>query len=108
MDLTVTLGNVLTILAFVVTGFVAYFGQQRSVDAQFAFLKESVDVKFSALALQINTILEGDIRELRARVKDLETGHNEWTHALRDRTHKLADEMGALVLKVDRLERPRP
>ena len=59
------LGNVLTMLVLGITGLVAYFGWQRAVENKFNILKESFEGKFGALALQINTILEGDIRERR-------------------------------------------
>lgn len=46
------------------------------------------------------------IHDLTHRINTLEGGQDEWTKALRDRTHALSNEVQALVLKVDRLERP--
>lgn len=77
----------------------------KSVDesrAQFTSINES----FGKIALQINTILEGDVRELQNRVNRLETGQDEWTKTLRGRSHDHASMLTELQLKVDRLERP--
>ncbi len=49
---------------------------------------------------------EMSIRDLGVRVGTLETGQDEWTKNLRERTHDLSKQVQVLVLKVDRLERP--
>jgi hypothetical protein len=54
------------------------------------------------------TKIEGYVMDLTHRVTTLESGQDEWTKALRQRTHELANDLQTLVLKVDRLERPRP
>lgn len=59
----------------------------------------------SSLALAIVT-LEGNIKDLGHRVTTVECGQDEWTKALRTRTHELANQMNNLVIRVDRLERP--
>ncbi len=51
--------------------------------------------------------IEQHIKDLGFRVGTLETGQDEWTKTLRERTHELSNQVGILVLKVDRLERPR-
>lgn len=71
-----------------------------------ATLQRAMDAKFSGIELALNTFKEGDLRELRASVLRLETGQDEWTKALRKRTHDLGDDVNVLKLKVDRLERP--
>lgn len=50
--------------------------------------------------------VEKAISDLGHRVGTLESGQDSWTQSLRERTHQLADQVQALVLKVDRLERP--
>lgn len=44
--------------------------------------------------------------DLTRRISTLESGQDEWTKTLRERTHELANQINTLVLKVDRLERP--
>lgn len=66
----------------------------------------SINKSFGEIALQINTLLEGDVRELQSRVGRLESGQDEWTKTLRHRSHDLAGRIDVLTLKVDRLERP--
>lgn len=61
----------------------------------------SINESFGKIALQINTILEGDVRELQSRVGRLESGQDEWTKTLRQRTHDLATEVNALRLAVE-------
>lgn len=51
---------------------------------------------------------ESTISDLAHRITTLESGQDEWTKALRVRTHELSNDVHTLVLKVDRLERPRP
>lgn len=110
----ITVGNVLTILILGVTGLVAYFGWQRAVEikfglfdnsvaARFATMEKSFDVKFSALAIQINTIMMRDVESLRAKAESLEADNR----ALHKRYHDMANDMNGIGLKVDRLERPR-
>lgn len=69
-------------------------------------IEKSIDARFAHFELSLNTFKEGDIRELRTSVQRLETGQDEWTKALRARTHEHANEINLLKLKVDRLERP--
>ncbi len=65
----------------------------------------SINESFSKIALQINTILEGDVRELQARVQRLESGQDEWTKTLRGRTHELGDHVNALRLDVELMKK---
>lgn len=49
---------------------------------------------------------ERSVEDLAHRVQRLESGQDEWTKQLRERTHELANKMQDLAMKVDRLERP--
>lgn len=69
---------------------------------QFANINKS----FGEIALQINTILEGRVRELAAHITRVETDHAREIESLRRRAHDFANETNRLALKVDRLERP--
>lgn len=51
--------------------------------------------------------VENYVKDLTHRVSTLESGQDEWTKSLRQRTHELANDLNSLVLKVDRLERPK-
>lgn len=62
------------------------------------------DVK-NDMMLRINKV-DSMVEDISHRVTKLEGGQDEWTKALRERTHELAGHMQALALKVDRLERP--
>ena len=53
------------------------------------------------------TAAETCISDLTHRVTRLESGRDEWTKELRDRTHDLAVKLDVVVLKVDRLENRR-
>lgn len=59
-----------------------------------------------ASILEIVRIVEEGVKDLGRRVGTMETGQNEWTKSLRERTHELSGQVNQLVLKVDRLERP--
>lgn len=52
------------------------------------------------------TVIEADVKEIEHRVTTIESGQSEWTKALRERTHELANKMQDLVLEIDRLKRP--
>lgn len=67
-------------------------------------IQSAIDKRFAGFELLLNTFKEGDIRELRGQVLELRAAQNEWIKALRERTHKLADDMNLVALKVDRLE----
>jgi hypothetical protein len=64
------------------------------------------DVSLKADLLGLITTGERHVEDLATRVQRLETGQDEWTKTLRERTHELAGKLQALALKVDRLERP--
>jgi len=90
---------------------------QRAIDKKFTehdlsfasvrseFYKGQADHK--AQFLESLNKCGGDIRDLAHRVQTLEAGQDEWTKSLRRRTHELANQLNDVVLKVDRLERPR-
>lgn len=69
-----------------------HFIFKSSMDSQFITL----NTQFSKMNIQINTILEGDIRELRGRILKIETGADEWTKTIRERTHILANQLHML------------
>lgn len=52
------------------------------------------------------TAVDTCVKDLLHRVATLEAGQDEWTKALRQRTHDLSGHIQTLTLKVDRLERP--
>lgn len=92
LDWSVPIGTIILLAVQFVVGIIA--------------IQRSIDRRFSEMTLQLNTFEMGDLRELKTSVKRLETGQDEWTKTLRERTHDLADEVGVLKIKVDRLERP--
>ena len=97
VDWTVPLGTLgLLVLQFI--------GCIVAVLRMVAALERAIDNRFADIKLLLNTLTEGDIRELRNRLTKLESGQDEWTRALRQRTHDLADGMQTMVLKIDRLE----
>ena len=49
--------------------------------------------------------VESYVNDLTHRVTTLESGQDEWTKALRERTHQLANDVQTLVVKVALLER---
>jgi hypothetical protein len=63
------------------------------------FSSMSEDMK--KVGLQINTILEGEVRELRTRVSRLESGQDEWTKELRHRTHDLSGKVDQLGFAIE-------
>ncbi len=67
---------------------------------QFSTMNEN----FKQVGLQINTILQGDVRELRGRVERLESGQDEWTKELRQRTHDLAEHVNKLGFAIELLK----
>ncbi len=64
---------------------------------QFAAINKS----FEQIGLQINTILEGHVRELQQRVTRLESGQDEWSKELRQRTHDLAGRVDRLGFEIE-------
>jgi len=70
---------------------------KRAIDERFEIVVKESNNKFEKLqqsfndmALQVNTILEGDVRELRVKFEKFEAGQDEWTKNLRERVHALA------------------
>lgn len=95
----------------------AYYGLKADNAATAAHLDlslttERADRKMEVINLKstvidLVNIAELSIKDLARRVTTLEAGQDEWTKSLRERTHELANQVSDLVLKVDRLERPR-
>ena len=111
---SVTFCDVLTVLVLGITGLVAYFGWQRAVESKFnvlnmsvndkfAVMEKSFDVKFTALALQINTIMMRDVESIQMRITAIESD----AANIHKRYHQLTNDLNGVGLKVDRLERPR-
>jgi hypothetical protein len=66
---------------------------------------KSINSSFEGIRLQINTILEGHVRDLQTRVNRLEAGQDEWTKELRKRTHDLGDAVNKQGYEIDSLRR---
>jgi uncharacterized protein Yka (UPF0111/DUF47 family) len=81
---------------------VGIIGLMRALSA----IEKSIDARFTEMKLVINAMKDGDMRELQGRISRLELGADEWTKALRERTHEHAGLINALTLEVDRLKRP--
>ena len=64
------------------------------------------NLNLKSLVMEMLKAVEASIKDMGARVTTLETGQDEWTKTLRERTHELSQHVNELVLKVDRLERP--
>lgn len=116
IDWHVPLGTILIFLANVVTVVGLYYGLKADnaalkADLALAILGVRADMKTddSAVKTEVTTLVtkvEKAVTELAHRVNTLETGQDEWTKTLRQRTHDLSEQLNILVLKVDRLERP--
>jgi hypothetical protein len=99
LDWSIPIGTVFLIGAQFIAGLI---GMMRA----FGAIERSIDSRFAEIKLAMNTFKEGDIRDLHGRLTRLETGSDEWTRALRTRTHEHANEIQEMKLKIDRLERP--
>lgn len=114
-DWTISVGSLVVVIVQLVAMVGAYYGLKADIAALASNLalavitektsrQSSVDgLKFDLM--QLIAASEGAIKELSHRIGTLESGQDEWTKALRKRTHDLADQMNLLVLKVDRIER---
>lgn len=83
-----------------------FIGGLIAVMRALARIERSIDTRFQHFELALNTFKVGDLQTLQTSVTRLETGADEWTKALRERTHDLSNKVNDLVLRVDRLERP--
>lgn len=99
LDWTIPVGTVILVALQFGGGVVAFMRALQTIE-------QSIEKRFAEISLILNTFKEGDLRELHSRVKRLEDGADEWTKALRERTHLHANDINDLKLKVDRLERP--
>lgn len=80
-------------------------------DVAIAMLKERTDrtADQSSLRNDVNGLLAAAdlyVKDLAHRVSTLEAGQDEWTKALRARTHELANQLQGVAIRLDRLERP--
>ena len=105
--------NAIAILGMALGGLVAYLTWQKAIAVQFVKLDTSMDMKlaameknfdgkFSALAIQINTIMMRDIVSLQARLTTTEAD----AVGLHRCIHQIEQDLNGVGLKVDRLERP--
>jgi uncharacterized protein YicC (UPF0701 family) len=95
----------------------AYYGLKADNAALAAELRVSLvseraarsleNLNLKTLLLEMLKSVEQNVREVGQRVGTLEAGQDEWTKTLRDRTHELSKQVNELVIKVDRLERPK-
>lgn len=116
MDWQFIIGTAIVVAVNLITVVGAYYGLKADnaklgSDLAIAMLTERSDriSGQTAMKADLTTLLsavETSVKELAHRVTTLESGQDEWTKSLRDRTHHLAEQMQVLVLKVDRLERP--
>lgn len=76
----------------------------ENIDRSTAVGFETIRGDFKLITLQINTILEEDVKELRLRLGKIESGQDEWTKKLRDRTHALGNSLEKLGYEVELLK----
>lgn len=99
LDWSLPIGTLILFGVQFVVGLVAILRTAASIE-------KSIEGRFTEIKLAMNTFKEGDIRDLQGRLTRLEMGSDEWTKALRERTHEHANEINAMKMKIDRLERP--
>lgn len=114
-DWTISFGTVLLGLGQLVILVGAYYGlkadnQNLASALALQMLTEKTErisaaVQLKADFMQLLAAMDVAVKDLTHRVGTLEAGQDEWTKALRKRTHELANDINKLVLKVDRLER---
>lgn len=85
---------------------VQFAGGLIAIMRAFASIERSIDARFNEMTLKLNTFKEGDLRDVMSRLTRLETGADEWTKALRERTHDHSNQLNAMALEIDRLKRP--
>ena len=79
--------------------------ERKTDQAEFVTEHTVVHADLKTTVMGTLAIVDTTVRDLAHRVSKLKSGQDEWTKSLRTRTHELANEVNALVLKVDRLER---
>ena len=65
------------------------------------------NLNLKSLLMEMLKGVEANVKDIGIRVSTLETGQDEWTKTLRERTHEIGNHVNDLILKVDRLERPK-
>lgn len=113
----IPIGTLLLILGNVVACVSAYWGIQLALAKQTADLALNISTVRSEMQrdgmtlrdsiMKVVSAVEVAVADLTHRVGTLETGRDEWTKTLRERTHELSNQVNVLNLKVDRLERPK-
>ena len=99
LDWTIPVGTIILLAVQFVGGLIA-------IMRAFASIERSIDTRFNEMTLKLNTFKEGDLRDIMSRLSRLETGQDEWTKTLRERTHDHANQLNMLTLEIDRLKRP--
>lgn len=66
--------------------------------------RESGHLTLKADLMDLIHAVEREVKDLTLRINRIETGSDEWTKALRQRTHDLGNDLHKLVLKVALLE----
>lgn len=64
----------------------------------------SLQNDFNKMAMQLNKLLEGDLRVLQVKLERFELGQDEWTKTLRERTHSIANEVTNTALLITELK----
>lgn len=72
-----------------------------------ADMNQTIGVLRERLIDDVNR-LDADVREVKARLQALETGSDEWSKTLRQRSHRLANQVNKLKLKIILLVRDMP
>lgn len=116
-DWTVGVGTLMAIGVQIVLMIGAYYGLKADNAAlasnlALAIITEKTDRQSAHASLKFELInmvtsIDTAVKELSHRVGTLECGQDEWTKALRKRTHDLANDINALVLKLALLERSK-
>lgn len=117
IDWTISIATIVSGITTVAMLVSLYFGLKTAITAQGANLTLSMTNLRSEFTLvnittkddvlkQVSKV-DSEVRDLSHRVSKLESGQDEWTKTLRERTHELGNQVQALIMKVDRLERPQ-
>lgn len=99
VDWSIPVGTIALVVVQFVVGII---GLMRA----FAAIERSIDARFNKMEIVMNAMRDGDMREMQGRITRLETGADEWTKALRERTHEHSNQINVLTLEIDRLKRP--
>lgn len=99
VDWSIPVGTIVLVIVQFVVGII---GLMRA----FAAIERSIESRFNQMEKTMAALKDGDLRELQGRIGRLEAGADEWTKALRERTHEHSNQINELMLEIDRLKRP--